>query len=383
MVMMEEIIGDLLLRFNCVIIPSFGGFVTKPVSAKIDFDKGTMTPPGKALLFNKQLINNDGLIISELAHRTNRSFEEAEAIVKEQIAEWNKSLQNGGRVEIERVGMLYLDKENNLGFEQDRFSNLLLQSFGLGSLNFVPEREVEKQLTLEKEQSIEVPVEEETKIIPIASQISEVEPELTEQVSAETVAEKGEKKGPYRLRRYIAAACILPIAFYSVWIPAKTDVLESGVISLNDFNPFYNAPESLYQPSAENTFEAILEQEEKQALESSIEELPDEVDYYTYKLDESRFIPVKIKNNNKPVNNGTTQEAFNPEAMNFIVGCFSVESNATNLVEKLRSNGMNARIVDVHNGLHRVSAGEAVSMEAMTDLRSQAESLGMRGWVLK
>ena len=37
MVSVEELIGELLLRHNCVIIPSFGGFVAKQTGASIDY----------------------------------------------------------------------------------------------------------------------------------------------------------------------------------------------------------------------------------------------------------------------------------------------------------------------------------------------------------
>ncbi|MEY3200216.1 MAG: hypothetical protein RJA13_2174, partial [Bacteroidota bacterium] len=58
MVSVEQLIGDLLVRHNCVIIPAFGGFVAKQTSASIDYKNGIMTPPRKSLLFNRQLINN-------------------------------------------------------------------------------------------------------------------------------------------------------------------------------------------------------------------------------------------------------------------------------------------------------------------------------------
>ena len=67
MVVIEHIIGELLLRHNCVIVPSFGGFVAKRASATIDYTTGVMQPPKKSILFNRQLINNDGLLIAECA----------------------------------------------------------------------------------------------------------------------------------------------------------------------------------------------------------------------------------------------------------------------------------------------------------------------------
>jgi hypothetical protein len=140
--LIEELIGDLLVRHNCVVIPSFGGFVAGQLSATFDRDKGVMLPPRKSLLFNKQLINNDGLLVAAYAHATQQSYNDAFDSVQVQIKQWNRKLVSGERIEIERVGFLYLDGEKNIGFEQDRFNNLLLQSFGLGNVHFLTEEDI-------------------------------------------------------------------------------------------------------------------------------------------------------------------------------------------------------------------------------------------------
>ena len=40
MIRPEELIGQLLLRHNCVIVPGFGGFVAQRVAAVVDSEKG-------------------------------------------------------------------------------------------------------------------------------------------------------------------------------------------------------------------------------------------------------------------------------------------------------------------------------------------------------
>jgi len=142
MTSVEQLIGNLLLRHNCVIIPSFGGFVAQRVSARVDYTNGTMLPPGKSILFNRQLLNNDGLLINEYAHENNVSYDEAATELKSLVGQWQSVLNAGGRIEIERVGNLFFDEERNICFEQDRFANLLLESFGLGSVHFVTEEDV-------------------------------------------------------------------------------------------------------------------------------------------------------------------------------------------------------------------------------------------------
>ena len=142
MTSVEQLIGNLLLRHNCVIIPSFGGFVAQRISARIDYKSGTMLPPGKSILFNRQLLNNDGLLVNEFARENNVSFNEASKELDALVEQWNVTLTQGGRIEIERVGNLFFDEERNICFEQDRFANLLLESFGLGSVHFVSEEDV-------------------------------------------------------------------------------------------------------------------------------------------------------------------------------------------------------------------------------------------------
>ena len=66
-------INDLLYRYECVIIPGFGAFLTQYQSARIE--NNSFHPPGKALLFNRQLQANDGLLANYVASAENCSYE--------------------------------------------------------------------------------------------------------------------------------------------------------------------------------------------------------------------------------------------------------------------------------------------------------------------
>jgi hypothetical protein len=126
---LENLISELLLRHNCVVIPSFGGFVAGQVPAHFDTEKGVILPPRKSLLFNKQLISNDGLLIATYAKHNHLNYDVAEFFIRDTVKKWQDKLAKGERVSIENVGFLYLDAEKNIGFEQDRYSNLLLASY--------------------------------------------------------------------------------------------------------------------------------------------------------------------------------------------------------------------------------------------------------------
>jgi len=89
----EDYIKDLLYRYDCVIIPNFGGFVTNRVSAKIHEDSNTFYPPTKQVGFNVNLIHNDGLLANYIASSENISFDQATSKIKGTVSEWNKLIK--------------------------------------------------------------------------------------------------------------------------------------------------------------------------------------------------------------------------------------------------------------------------------------------------
>lgn len=388
MLTLEEIIGNLLLRHNCVVIPGFGGFVAKQISSYIDYSNGMILPPRKSLLFNRQLMNNDGLLVNEYAKANASTFENSTEIIKEKIAQWNDRLRNGERISIDKVGILYFDSEKNICFEQDRFFNLLLASYGLGKVHFISETEVEIVQHELEQQPIKTS-EEQTIVAPFTvvknDAISPIEEKQAVVIPIDT---KIAKTPSSKTWKYIAAACLLPIAFYSIWIPMKTDVLESGMISLKDFNPFSTSVPAVYEVKSLNA--KITDKSSTKSLEEQLTELATETATYQYNFSEDIFLTVKLpsENNVQQSSTETISTSKEPVAVskgnyNYIVGCFSDESNAINLVSKLKAEGLAATIVDVKGGLHRVSAGSASNEMDFAKIISVSESKGYQGWILK
>ncbi len=393
MSLLEKIIGDLLLQHNCVVVPSFGGFVAQRISAKIDSEKGTITPPRKAVLFNKQLINNDGLLVSAFAQESQLSFEQAQTEIQQLIQEWNSRLKMGGRVTIDRVGNLFFDQEHNLCFEQDRFFNLLLESFGLTSVRFVSESDVQareshqtvthvvKALELEQKQlNKEV---EPTFVLSVDQAIVPAVEESKQATSGKTIELHSQKTS--RVWRYVAAACLLPVAFYSVWLPVKTDVLESGVLSLNDFNPFhkhipgkYNAKKGSY------TFQI-------QEVRKQLDNIPQQVSVFSYEMDEDTYIPVSVKKIEPKPEVTTTVEVPLPETPviqektvssnngELIVGSYLNRESASDLMKTLTSKGLTPHLIE-KDGKIRLSAGSASDMKTIMPILN---ALNITPWVLK
>ncbi|MDP4595558.1 MAG: SPOR domain-containing protein [Crocinitomicaceae bacterium] len=342
----EDIIIQLLLRHNCVVVPGFGGFVAKQVAAEIDLDKGLIAPPKKALLFNRFLLTDDGLLLAEYARLHGLYYEEAKTQLQSHTDKLQRQLATGETLYLPKLGTFAKQPDGQISFEQDRFFNLLLSSYGLANLNFVAQP---------------VQAAQETPII-------ELQP----------------NSAPNKINwtRVAAAACILPFAFYSFWIPTQTNALQSGLFSSSDFNP-------LHQQDAPSYVKSSLELD--LATEASKTQAPigfqngTRTSFETYEWQPGFNFVVKVPA--APVTlvaqetQPTPPQVNAPAAFDYIVGCFSNMQNAQNLVLKLKRDGFAARLIQ--NGpLTKVSAGAAQNLSELQQIQQQAAARGLQGWVL-
>ena len=121
-------------RYDCVIVPNFGGFITNKIGAKVNSFTHTFHPPTKQITFNTHLKQNDGLVVSYIAAVENISFEKALAKINASVASWNESLKNGAVV-FENIGALAFNAEKQLIFEPQKEHNFLTNSFGLSTVS--------------------------------------------------------------------------------------------------------------------------------------------------------------------------------------------------------------------------------------------------------
>ena len=125
-------ISDLLYRYECVIVPNFGGFVTNEISAKVNHFTHTFNAPSKQLTFNAHLQNNDGLLVNYVASVKSISYSKAIEIIEQEVASWKSSIAKE-EFELENIGSFYLNNEGKYIFEPTNSVNYLTSSFGLSS----------------------------------------------------------------------------------------------------------------------------------------------------------------------------------------------------------------------------------------------------------
>ena len=145
-------ISDLLYRYECVIIPGFGAFLTRYKPASIDETSNTFYPPSKVLSFNRQLQVNDGLLANYVASVEKCSYETALQKVRNFSAYLSSELNTGKSVSLNKIGEFSLNVERSIQFEPVHKQNFSTSAFGLSS--FVSpkiSREVYKEVTSVKE----------------------------------------------------------------------------------------------------------------------------------------------------------------------------------------------------------------------------------------
>lgn len=131
-------ISELLFEHDCVIIPNFGGFICNYKAADIHPVLNTISPPCKAISFNRNLQSNDGLLINHIARAQHISFDSAFEIVNNWVSSSKHLLKKKEDLYLTRVGKFSNDFEGNLQFAPASEVNYLKTSFGLRTLTVEP-----------------------------------------------------------------------------------------------------------------------------------------------------------------------------------------------------------------------------------------------------
>ncbi|MGB5820119.1 MAG: SPOR domain-containing protein [Saonia sp.] len=150
----EHYIGELLYRYNCVVVPEFGAFLAQMKSAVIHETTNAFYPPSKVISFNEQLSSNDGLLVSYMADAEKTTYEAMLLQLTKTVQQWKLQLKKE-RLVFSNVGELWLNTEGKIQFQPSYQVNYLTTSFGMSSFVSVPVvREALKEEVAELEEKI-------------------------------------------------------------------------------------------------------------------------------------------------------------------------------------------------------------------------------------
>ena len=386
----SKYIGDLLMRQDDVIVPNLGGFVARRIPARRSVDGLKVSPPYKQLLFHAHLNLSDGIFERYVANRSKTTIQEAVQNIAFQVAEWNLKLKNGERIEFDKVGYLFTDKDNKVRFEQDRSYNLLLQAYGLGEIVFEKKVEEIAQTVIQNNQR-EVKEMEGLEVILEPIHAIDVEKDLGQEDSKIVLVQdavSGNKNTRALWLKVAAAAVLLPFAFYSFWVPMTTDVLATKKLAFSDFNPFHKLTKARYSNNQLNWIENNTEQIND--LDEIVASLPEDALFYNFNYDEELILPVRLERKklvasalDQSIESERQVHPISKNKIHLISGCFSQKENAENHIQSLQQQGFDAYLVDVHGGLHRVAALGVFEESELSVASKKLAEKEINFWTLK
>ena len=298
----RNLLPGMFLDYDCVIIPGLGGFVCNGRSAWYDEENEEMVPPSRDVIFNPNLIHNDGLLAQEIMRARDLSYSEAMKHVEDEASFMVRQLNEGNPVEIPHVGRLYSGDDGVTRFLPDSELVRVLRSFGHARIPLA--KLIEKK---------------EKKVIPIHT--------------------------PLVVKIARAAAVIaLPIVLGGAWVLSDSSNSSTLLSILPTFDT--EAIVSTFIPSEGSVLFSSSDAESVEEIE--IEYASDEVEL---NLSENGLTEEEVK------------EAAEVLVMqiNFLIigGAFSIEENALKLAETLKLEGFHpTHHYQSHNNLNLVALGE-------------------------
>ena len=290
---LEHYISDLLYRYNCVVVPGFGAFLTQKNSAKLNVVTNTFSAPNKSIVFNRQLVSNDGLLVSYVSNAEKVSYETALVEIENQVKIWQEAMIQETSLHLKNIGSLTRNNEDKILFQPANETNYLTSSFGLSNFNSIP--------VLREE---------------LKEEIIEIEEKIPFVISPE-------RRESGRFRPYLKYAAILMLAF------------STGITG-------YRA----YQQQRTN--EQVARQDAQEYVNKQIQEAT------FFDLSPLELPTVTIDASSTSTTQPTVNEG---EEMHYIVaGAFRVKGNADRKIEQLKSLGFNAGYYGTNAyGLHMVT----------------------------
>ncbi len=349
--LLDPYLENLLVDYDCVVVPQLGGFITNYKPAQIDQKSGVAHPPQKDVSFNKNLTKSDGLLETTLSQDRNISFEEASASLKDAVEMCWQKLHEGRKVQFKKVGVLYIDGNKNLRFEPSGDVNFLKSSFGFDSFK------------------LPAPATRETPIPAVQ----------TEEVPAETpVIELGRSRTSSIY--WVAAATMLPFIAMSAYIGISTDFKSPTEVTVADLNPFKSASHAIpaYAERETNT--------NKVSVETTEVAFPENVAVFPYSFETGKIDSTGVWVDLREKGVASPALAAKPSGLYHIIGgCFGERTNAEKFVSRLEMRGYSAAILDLHKGLYRVkieSFGDYdQALNSLDDMRTTGTF--PNAWLLK
>ncbi|MFK8264682.1 HU domain-containing protein [Capnocytophaga canimorsus] len=375
-------VEELLFKYQCVIIPKFGAFISNRKSAKLFEDK-TFTPPKREITFNSSLVSNDGLLIKHISESSGVSYEQAESFISDVVETWKERLNKKEIISLGNIGFIKQTPEGRISFEASDSVNFLTDSFGMST--FVP-HEVAPNVKFDPTPKSKEETTEKVPFEPVTISNSSAATEVKQEQTANE-EEKQEKKGS--LLKYVAIAVIgvglLGFGAYSYLqankqapevVIQEADVQKELQLKISEATFFNSTPIVLPPVSlnvskvAETQKTAETQKDKPKATETNVS------------------APKKPETSKKETTQNSTEKTSKTavsKKYQVIAGAFKDEKNAKSRVNQLKAMGYaNASIIGKNKkGLYQVSYSGFDNIEQANALKKKIKDQNnLDAWVL-
>jgi cell division septation protein DedD len=336
--MVQESIINLLFDHNCVILPGFGGFITNRLHSRINEMQHRVEPPRKVVAFNKNLVQNDGLLAEHISRIYFMSYNDAMDRIAHFVSELEHELNLKKHAVIKSVGDFYLNSEGSLVFIPEADVNFAKDTFGLFP---IPIRKITREITEERNN------EERNKTIK---------------------AERGRRK---LNRKLVYGTVLVALPLVLGFFTQQSGLLQNAGFNINAIFPREqrNAVRTADQPPTQIPAPPVIEQ--TLPVIGNPVSRPDTVQATTPQPEKAPEVAVQ-----------TTQDQS--WHYHIIGGSFAYPENADKFLAELKSKGYHAYIAGKSaTGLVMVSfAGYTSEQEALTNLVSIRSRENAEAWLL-
>lgn len=348
-----NLISELLYKHDCVIVPNFGGFVARNYSSSFSKGNNLLFPPTKQIIFNKNLVHNDGLLVSAFMEKNAIAFDEATKTIDDYKAYIQSLLSAKKRFELDTIGLLYIDAENSLRFEAKTDINFLFESYGFEPI-------IANELIIEPETPV-------------------ITTKFVDRVAVAEPVQKSKKSYAKIAALAVGVPTVMAFLLLAAYSKPMQPIMQSSV------NPFYS-PEKTYTANhTTNRNSYIIDNVSKPAL------LADANGYAAFTLNANGNVLIANVSDTiaKPDKtlvqkriHFTSKDSYAGK-FQVVMGCFGVKENANKLIEELHKNNIQAALGGVNaKGLHIVSCGGFNTKQEAANLLETVRSSYPNAWIM-
>ena len=121
-----------------MVLPEFGAFIARYVSAKLG-DDNQLLPPARVLGFNDAVVCNDGLLVNSIMRKEKVSYDKAMSIIADDVVALKRQLMENREFCMGSLGRFELSDDDSLHFYPSADGNQAsIEYFGLEKLKFTP-----------------------------------------------------------------------------------------------------------------------------------------------------------------------------------------------------------------------------------------------------